>query len=155
MGRIRSARQRVHLRNSPGLVKGLLSCLVTVCRIPWRAEMEGMINTSPFSPPQGRLYQIEYAFKAVNTDGLTSVAVRGKDTVAVVTQKKVPDRLIGKCDARATCCCGIGGRHQLHDIIASPWRLCFVDHNVSHRLIPQTPTPCRTSIRSRTRLGRS
>lgn len=46
--------------------------------------------------PQGRLYQIEYAFKAVNTDGLTSVAVRGKDAVAVVTQKKVPDRLIGE-----------------------------------------------------------
>ena len=46
--------------------------------------------------PQGRLYQIEYAFKAAYTDGLTSVAVRGKDSVAVVTQKKVPDRLIGE-----------------------------------------------------------
>lgn len=47
--------------------------------------------------PQGRLYQIEYAFKAAYSDGLTSVAVRGKDSVAVVTQKKVPDRLIGTC----------------------------------------------------------
>lgn len=47
------------------------------------------------TPTQGRLYQIEYAFKAAFSDGLTSVAVRGKDSVCVVTQKKVPDRLIG------------------------------------------------------------
>lgn len=32
----------------------------------------------------------EYAFKAVKAAGITSIAVRGKDSVAVVTQKKVP-----------------------------------------------------------------
>jgi 20S proteasome subunit alpha 1 len=36
---------------------------------------------------------MEYAFKAANS-GLTGVAVRGKDSVVVVTQKKVPDRLM-------------------------------------------------------------
>lgn len=36
---------------------------------------------------------MEYAFKAANS-GLTGVAIRGKDSVCVVTQKKVPDRLM-------------------------------------------------------------
>jgi len=44
--------------------------------------------------PDGRLYQVEYAFKAVKSVGNTSIAVRGKDAVCVVTQKKVPDKLI-------------------------------------------------------------
>lgn len=33
---------------------------------------------------------IEYAFKAVKASGITSIGVRGKDSVCVVTQKKVP-----------------------------------------------------------------
>ncbi|CAN8074771.1 unnamed protein product [Agarophyton chilense] len=44
--------------------------------------------------PEGRLFQVEYAFKAVKAPGITSIAVRGKDSVCAVTQKKVPDKLI-------------------------------------------------------------
>ncbi|KAF4694204.1 Proteasome subunit alpha type-6 [Perkinsus olseni] len=43
--------------------------------------------------PEGRLYQVEYAFKAVKTSGLTCLALKGQNTVAVVGQKKIPDKL--------------------------------------------------------------
>ena len=37
---------------------------------------------------------MEYAFKAIQMFGDTSIAVRGLDSVIVCTQKKVPDKLI-------------------------------------------------------------
>ncbi|KAK9478602.1 nucleophile aminohydrolase [Lipomyces japonicus] len=44
--------------------------------------------------PEGRLYQVEYAFKAVTAANITSIAVRGADSAVVVSHKKVPDKLL-------------------------------------------------------------
>jgi 20S proteasome subunit alpha 1 len=38
--------------------------------------------------------QVEYAFKAMKGVARTTLAVRGADSVCVVTQKKVPDKLL-------------------------------------------------------------
>jgi len=44
--------------------------------------------------PEGRLYQIEYALSAVKGAGLTSIGLRGDDSVVFVTQKKVGEKLM-------------------------------------------------------------
>jgi len=44
--------------------------------------------------PDGKLYQIEYTLKAVESEGTLGVGVRGTNTVCLAAPKKVADRLL-------------------------------------------------------------
>lgn len=56
--------------------------------------MSGFDRQITIFSPQGHLYQIEYAMKAATGGGNTAIAVRGENSAAFITQKKISDRLM-------------------------------------------------------------
>ncbi len=58
------------------------------------SRSEGYDRLLTIFSPDGHLYQIEYAFKSVNSVGITSVGVKGANACVVATQRKVKDKMI-------------------------------------------------------------
>lgn len=44
--------------------------------------------------PEGRLFQVEYAFKATNQTNLNSMAIKGNNCSIIINQKKIFDKLL-------------------------------------------------------------
>lgn len=79
----------------------------------------------------------EYAFKAAVLPGLTSIAVRGKDSAVVVTEKKVVDKLV---DGDS-----ITNLYKITDkigcVMTGPARTC-PDTCAAHHAVSSAPSIC-------------
>jgi len=54
------------------------------------------VSIKSVSSPKNESYlmQSEYAFKAINSTGITIVGVKSKTAAVIISQKKVPDKLL-------------------------------------------------------------
>ncbi|KAL3101382.1 hypothetical protein niasHT_021500 [Heterodera trifolii] len=65
--------------------------------------------------PEGRIYQVEYAFKAANTATLSAVGIALDETAVIAVQRRVPDKLVDPSSVKSiyklssTVSCGVIG----------------------------------------------
>ncbi|XP_053991671.1 proteasome subunit alpha type-6-like isoform X3 [Hylaeus volcanicus] len=57
-----------------------------------RGSQSGYDRHITIFSPEGKLYQVEYAFRAVKSRNITAIAIKGTEAACVVVQKKIPSR---------------------------------------------------------------
>lgn len=86
------ARRKSELSQANGVLQAerianqLFSCIKLVSAF----SLYSLFQHTSVMDLEQKLMWIEYAFKAISGAGVTAVAVRGKDTAVVITQRKVP-----------------------------------------------------------------
>ena len=76
----------------PDLAVPVFPWKCVICGIKFKSEI--LDFTTIFFLIVKTFFVIEYAFKSINQEGITSVAIKGADCAVVATQKKVTEKLI-------------------------------------------------------------
>merc|ERR1712243_270892 len=83
--------------------------------------------------PEGKLYQVEYAFRAIKSTGVNAISLKGSDCAVIVSQKKLPSNSAGLDQDKMLVEESITSLHSINPQIG----VCLVGQQADNRAILQ------------------